>query len=278
VMIALVLAAALAGPAAPTPLEYYSKALATMQGVAEPAYMSFQTNVIGHGWGIAEPCDKGKVEWSFGWGRLMHHMLAWHTLYASANNTETIRTDRHDTCSGPAETFDRPTWRDAYAWVRYGFSQPSATATAQTPQQTVTGTLKTIANVSVIAPGAYRVFDGGAQSCPSGLPRHELHFTPRFDPVNHLLRDVVIETSSMRICMIRLDLDSYQAAGTGYRGDLRLDFSNVAGNWVITRGHAVLAARMAGISLKTASLDFWFTDMTFPSTEAGGSARSVNGT
>jgi hypothetical protein len=262
-MFSLILAAATAALVPPTPLQYYSQALATMQRLSEPAYMSFQTTVVGRGMGIGQPCVDGKIEWQLGWGRQMRGELSWQTLYASANNHETIRTTDGATCSGPAQTFDRPTWQDAYAWVRYGFSQPKATPPPSTSRPTAPA-LKTIADATVIAPGAYRISDGGAQRCPSGTAGHELHFVPRFDPMTHLLRDAVVETSSMRICMIRLDLNSYQAAGTGYRGDLRLDFDDVAGNWIITRGHVVFAARMAGISLKTATYDFWFEDISFP--------------
>lgn len=271
-MLSLILAAATAALAPPTPLQYYSQALATMQRLADPAYISFETSVVGHGMGIAQPCDHGKIEWNFGWGRQVRGELSWHTLYASADNAETIRTADGATCAGPAETFDRPTWRDAYAWVRYGFSPPPKPATpASGPAPTA---LKTIADASVIAPGAYRISDGGPQRCPSGSPGHELHFVPRFDPLTHLLRDAVVEERSMRICMIRLDLDSYQAVGTGYRGDLRLDFDDVSGNWIITGGHAVFAARMAGISLKTAAFDFRFTNIAFPAGEAGVESES----
>lgn len=268
-MLSLILAAATAALVPPTPLQYYSQALATMQRLPEPAYVSFQTTVIGRGMGIAEPCEGGKVVWAFGWGGQMHDRLTWHAIYTSANQNELIRTAEGDTCSGPAKTFDRPTWRDAYAWVRYGFSQaPNASGPAAAPAA-VPAALKTIADVSAIAPGAYRISDGGPQLCPSGSPGHELHFVPRFDPMTHLLRDAVVEAQSRRICMIRLDLNSYQAAGTGYRGDLRLDFGDVGGNWIITRGHAAFAARMAGFSLKTATFDFWFANVTFPSTASG---------
>lgn len=264
-MLSLILAAATAALVPPTPLQYYSQALATMQRLSEPAYISFQTHVTGRGMGLAQPCDRGKVSWAFGWGKQMHAQLTWQTLYASANNDETINTTDGATCSGPAETFDRPTWRDAYSWVRYGFSQPPS-ATKRPTVQSAPSNLKTIADVSVIAPGAYRISDGGAQQCPSGTPGHGLHLTPRFDPMTHLLRDVVVETQSTRICMIRLDLNTTQAAGTGYRGDLRLDFGDVDGNWIITRGHAVFAVRMAGISLKTATYDFWYENIGFPAT------------
>lgn len=265
-MLSLILAAATAALVPPTPLQYYSQALATMERLSDPAYIAFQTHVVGHGMGLAQPCEKGKVSWNLGWGRGMYGQISWQTLYTSANNAETIRTTDGAICSGPAETFDRPTWADAYQWVRYGFSQPpSAPATA--PNASIASSnLKTIANVSVIAPGAYRISDGGAQQCPSGTPGHALHLVPRFDPMTHLLRDVIVDVQSTRICMIRMDLDTLQAAGTGYRGDLRLDFGDVGGHWIITRGHAAMALRMAGISLKTATYDFWYENIGFPAT------------
>lgn len=268
-MLSLILAAATAALVPPTALQYYSQALATMQRLADPAYIAFQTHVNARGMGVAEPCDHGKVLWALGWGSKMHGQLAWRAIYTSADNDETIRTQDGDVCGGPAGSFDRPTWHDAYQWVRYGFSDPPNVATQTGAAGKASSALKTIADVSVIAPGAYRISDGGAQRCPSGSPGHELHFAARFDRLNHLLKDAIIDTASMRICMIRFDLDSYQVAGTGYRGDLRLDFGDVAGNWIVTRGHAVIALRMAGISLKTGVFDFWFTDVSFPASAAG---------
>lgn len=263
-MLSLVLAALSAAPAPLSPLQYYSQALATMQRLPEPAYISFETNVSARGMGIAEPCSQGKIRWWVGWGRDMQNQLTWHAIYASANASEMIRTVTGDTCRGPTEGLDRPTWRDSYAWIRYGiFSQAPKPAkhpgTARTP-----ATLKTIADVSVIAPGSYWVTDGGAQPCPSGSPGHALHFVPRFDSATHPLSDAVIETRSMRICVIRFGLGSYQAVGTGFRGDMQLDFGDVAGNWIITRGHAAMALRAVGISLKSAVFDFWYANVTFP--------------
>lgn len=269
-MVSLILAALTAVPGSPSALQYYSQALATMQRLAQPAHVSFETNVTAHGMGIADPCDHGKIRWSLGWGRGMHNQLAWHAQYDSAGDSETIRTAEGETCRGPAETFDRPTWRDVYAWVRYGiFSQgpnDAAQAASARTAHTTPAALKTIADVSVISPGAYWVSDGGAQRCPSGSPGHELHFAARLDRIKHPLRDAVVETQSMRICMIRFDLGSYQAIGTGFRGDMQLDFGVAGGSWLVTRGHAALAMRMAGLSLKSAVFDFWYTDVNTSST------------
>jgi hypothetical protein len=264
-MMLLILSALAAAASAPSPLQYYSQALATMQSLPDPAYVSFQTNVTARGMGITDPCDKGKIRWSFGFGKQMRNHLNWQAIYDSANASETIHTSAGDVCSGPAETFDRPTWRDAYAWVRYGILSQTSSDTVQgnTAKSVPTG-LKTIADVSVISPGAYTVTDGGAQRCPSGSQGHGLHFVPRFDSAKHPLRDAVVETKTMRVCMIRFDLGSYQAAGSGFRGDMRLDFGDVDGNWMITRGHAAMALRAVGLSLKNVVFEFWYTDVVFP--------------
>lgn len=266
-MLLLLLAAVTAAVVPPTPLQYYSQALATMQRLPEPAYVSFQTNVTARGMGIAEPCYQGKLRWTFGFGSQMHGQLAWHATYESQNASEVIRTAEGETCHGPADTFDRPTWLDAYAWVRYGvFSQAAKAAPVAQEGSVAHSALKTIADVSVIAPGAYSVQDGGAQRCPSGSQGHALHFVPRVDSAKHPLRDAVIETKSTRICMIRFDLGSYQAAGTGFRGDMQLDFDDIGGHWIISRGHAAMALRTIGISLKNVTFDFSYADVTFPTT------------
>lgn len=96
-----------------------------------------------------------------------------------------------------------------------------------------------------------------------------MHFAARFDPVKHPLRDAVVDTQSMRICMIRFDLGSYQSAGTGFRGDMQLDFGDVRGNWIITRGHSAMALRAVGISLKSVTFDFWYSNVAFPAVVSG---------
>lgn len=252
--------------APPTPQQYYSQALAAMARIPQPAYVSFETDVTGRGMGMEAPCLNGKILWGFGWGPDMRRQRSWHATYDSANASEVIRTANGETCRGPAETFDRPTWRDADAWLQHGIMSPTPSAPPQTSSTPAAGSaLKTIASVSVIAPGAYRITDGGSQRCPSGSPGHELHFVPRFDAMKHPLRDAVVEMQPMRICMIRFDLGSYQAVGSGYRGDMELDFGDVAGNWIITGGRAAFALRMAGMSLKTAVLNFRYAGVSFPS-------------
>jgi hypothetical protein len=267
-MIGALMLGVLVAIAPPTPQQYYAQALATMQRLAQPAYVSLQTHLTVHGMAAAQPCDHGKIRWWFGFGPQMRsHELAWDAMYSSQNATEAIRTTDGQTCRGPAQTFDRPTWQDAYAWVRYGILSQGLSSNAQAAAANKAAPpLRTIADVSVVAPGAYSVTDGGAQRCPSGSAGHELHFAPRFDSAKHPLRDAVVETQSTRICMIRFDLGSYQAAGTGFRGDMQLNFGDVAGNWIITRGHAAMALRAVGLSLKSVVFDFWYTNVTFPAT------------
>lgn len=280
-MLSLVLAALTAAPAPPSPLQYYSQALATMQRLPQPPHVSFETIATARGIGIAQPCQKGKIEWTLSFGSHYLHQLGWHATYASDTDDEVIHTTSGETCRGPATVFDRLTWRGAYAWVRHGiFSQAPPAATQTNDTHVAPAPLKTIADVSVIAPGAYRVSDGGSQSCPSGSPGHALRFDPRFDSTNHPLRDAIVETRSMRICMIRFNLGTYQAAGTGFRGDLTLDFGDVGGDWLVTSGHAAMALRGVGISLKSIVVDFRYASVTFPASavctpdDAQGSPRS----
>ncbi len=266
----LILAAAATGGTPPSASQYYSRALDTMKRLAQPAYVSFDTNVTGHGLNVGKPCDNGKIAWHFGLGSQKPPVLKWHATYTSADLSETIHTDDGSVCGGTAQTFDRPTWHDAYNWIRYGMlTDASNTATpAAGASPTPSPDLKTIAEVSVISPGAYFVTDGGAQRCPSGSQGHELHLAPRLDPAKNQLRDVVIESDTARICRIRFNLVTYQSAGTGLRGDMTLDFDTVGGKWMITRGHAAVALKMIGMQLKKATIDFWYSNVQFPATPA----------
>lgn len=256
--------AALAAP--PTPQQYYARALDTMNALPQPAYATFDMDMKAQGAGIATSCSPGAgAAFSVGWGRGMRHELQTQGEYSLSGNAAAIRETDGTYCRDNAALF-KPAWAAMHDWMRYGISEsPNVPAhhASQSAQPQAPG-MRTIASITALAPAAYEVFDRGAAACPSGTQGHALHLIARSNPDEHPLTDVVIETSTMRICFMRFSLVNAVLAGTGAKGDMAVDFGESNGYWAVTHGHAVLSLRMLGVSLKHFSLDMSYAGMQYP--------------
>jgi hypothetical protein len=259
-------AAAAGSPAPPSAAQYYAQALKTMEHLPAPKYVQFETQVQGHGINVYHACKKGTLDFFIGWGGGAKPQDSWTALYEPGTQREIARAGEGETCGAqPAILLDSPTFDAADVWLRYGlFGEPPAPRA--TPVATPASAIKTIATLEVAAPGAYRVTDMGALPCPSGSPGHALHLVPRYDAANHPLRDVIVETQTMRFCMMRFDLGTSEAAGSGFKGDMRIDFGDVHGAWMVTGGHAVFALRLLGFAVKSGVVDYHYSNVSFPQT------------
>lgn len=265
-MILLAAAALIAAVSAPpTPREYYARALDTMNALPQPAYATFDMNLNASGVEIGTSCTpKAGAAFNVGWGRGMRHEIQTQGEYSLSGNAAAIRENDGTFCRDDAAIF-KPQWAAMHDWMSYGISETPHAAPRKTTATPQTGSgLQTIANVTAVAPAAYDVFDYGAAICPSGTPGHHLHLIAVSNPDAHPLTDVIIETASMRFCMMRFNLVNAVAAGTGAKGDMTVDFGESNGYWSVTHGRAVLSLRLLGASLKHFSLDLSYADMQYP--------------
>ncbi|HEY9179788.1 MAG TPA: hypothetical protein VIO32_03650, partial [Candidatus Baltobacteraceae bacterium] len=260
-----VLALAAAVSTAPTPQQYYARALDTMNALPQPAYATFDMDIKASGAEIASSCSpKAGAAFSIGWGRGMRHEIQTRGEYTLSGNAAAIL-EKGTYCRDDAAIF-KPQWAAMHDWMRYGISGAPHFDSAKSPKssKSISARLPTIANVTAVSPAAYDVFDRGAAVCPSGTPGHALHLIAVSNPDEHPLTDVIIEANTMRFCMMRFSLVNAVAAGTGAKGDMTVDFAESNGYWSITHGHAVLSLRMLGVSLKHFMLDTYYANMQYP--------------
>lgn len=261
----LLLAAAISMP--PTPAQYYTRALQTMNALPQPAQLTYNLDLEISGAGASTACwhdsQQQYTVLEVGWGRAMKHDLHLGGRYTLATDSGALRLQDGTYCRARASLL-KPVWPAVHDWMRYGFDGPPPSAKTQPqPVQPVMQNIPTIASVTAVSPGAYRISDAGSALCPGGTAGHALHLVARSDPDAHPLTDVIVETSTMRFCSMRFRLISATVAGTGAKGDAVLDFGENAGFWTVTHSDTVLSLRMLGISLKHFSLDVSYSDFAY---------------
>lgn len=263
-LLALALVAAVLLP--PTPAQYYARALDTMNALPQPSYATYAMDLKAAGAEITTECFANhEAALAIGWGRGMKHEIQARGEYALSGNAAAIQEKDGSYCPDDTAIF-KPQWAAMHDWMRYGISEAPISATKQPPQSGPAHApgLQTIASVTAVAPAAYDVFDDGAAKCPDGSAGHALHLIARSTPDEHPLTDVIIETATMRFCMMRFNLVNAVIAGTGAKGDATVNFGESNGYWSVTHGHLVFSLRMLGVSLKHFALDTSYSDFRYP--------------
>jgi hypothetical protein len=178
----------------------------------------------------------------------------WAETFDSASDSATVDTQTAKALHGEGPLFD-PTWTGAYDWLRYGLDgrrhQRSAqTAPSPDPQ------LKTIATLTVLAPGAYRVTDAGAQPCPDGSAGHHLQFAAKGDWTRHPLTDITVDERTMRFCSVVFRIDPQHIHGA--TGTVQLDYADTGGYWLETHNRVVVLARLFGIGVRHLNIEAYY--------------------
>lgn len=253
--------------AAPSPQEYYSQALRTMNALPQPKYATFEMDMQTRGIGIAAECNENKAAFALGWGRGLTHSLTIRGAYRAADNAGLYQRAAGTYCADDIALF-KPAWSSLHDWIRYGLFSPPSAAASNAPQ-TANTNLPTIASVTAVAPSAYRIYDEGSQACPGGARGHALHLIAKRDPDHYPLTDVVVEQQSLRFCMLRLRLFGEALAGTGAKGDTTVSMGQVGPYWMMTASHTAMSARLIGAAIKSMILDVHYRNMTFPGNLTG---------
>lgn len=158
----------------------------------------------------------------------------------------------------------KPAWPAVHDWMRYGLDNPPPASPTAAPRAASQQRLHTIATITSVAPAAYLISERGPQACPDGSGGYALHLIARHDPDANPLTDVVVQTRTMRFCMMRFRLVNATAAGTGVRGDMTISFGDNAGYWTVNQGHAVMSLRLFGAQFKQFSLDLTYSKVAYP--------------
>lgn len=244
--------------APPSPEQYYAQALAVMRALPQPAKVTVSVSAVGNGVGVYAGPGKNPEDARYAWVQFGSEFsttaASWSDTFDYASDSATVDTQNAKALIGIGPLFD-PTWYGAYDWLRYGLDgrpHPSAAGSAPAPDPR----LETIATLTVMAPGAYRVSDAGARPCPSGEAGHHLQFAAREDWTRHPLTDVTIDERTMRFCSVRFRIDpKHVRGGTGIA---QIDFADVSGYWLETESRIDFLGRIFGIGVRHVSIDLTY--------------------
>jgi CubicO group peptidase (beta-lactamase class C family) len=248
----------------PSAQAFYAAAVATMDRVQQPAFVSYDLRAQSDDIHIGLMVVSNKVWLRFEPGSAP---TDWSVKHRTQDyESEVIDESANDTRYVSPRPFFDPTWFGAFRALRDGMlgfqqanpSRDALTITEPTPPPDTT--LHTIAAVSVIGPAIYAVQDRGLATCPNGDPGHALHLIPRQRDPRKQLSDVTVDLHSMRFCMIRF---GWSEAGF-FTGFVEQHYAKVAGYWVVTDGSIDGTFRVLGIKTHHFTWNYRLNDMTFP--------------
>lgn len=276
--VALTCGVARAGAAdAPVATEMYRRALAVMNDLQEPPFVTARLEGTGEGLRAdltrAGGCDH--VRLSFGNDRadwiVLHRTREPATAIVDQRDGARYLSGAVDPASGHAylSGYD-PTWLSTYQALRAPLLVPQTRCAPppQTPAPQRTEPLSSghdltvIGTVAAIGPGIYHVEDAGSAMCPNGNPGHALHLWSRTRNPRQTLSGVVIETPSMRFCTVRFRMR--RGAGLGIDSVIEQHFAEVGGYWIQTDGFVEATARVAGIASGHGVWRYRYLDVTYP--------------
>ena len=251
--------------ATPSASAYYEAAIAAMQRLPEPPAATFTTTFHSNGLSFSlGPLTNGSTAIYVTWGGNIAELgQQRYRTWMRAHGDRTLNVDAKGKRYYSTSPVFVPTWPGAYDFLRYGWDGKPATSKALHPIATPPPGLKTIAVVSAISPGAYRIDDRGAALCPDGSPGHALHLTALYDPSVHTLSRVVIDTKTMRICSLRFNIfETIVAVSLG--GYVQMNFGDVGNYWVVRSSKIEIAIHTFGIQVKRGDATIAYTAMKFP--------------
>jgi hypothetical protein len=248
----------------PSAQAFYAAAIAAMDRVAQPPYVSYTLEGESGNVHIGLQAQNHQV-----WLLFQHGggTTTWHIQHRTEDyESQVIDGDGGKRYVSQRAFFD-PTWFGAYRALRDGMlgfqnatpprSSLSITALAS---PTPAAAVKTIATISVIGPNIYTVEDRGPATCANGDPGHALHLTPRRRDARHQLSDVVVDLNSMRFCTIRFKWSEE----VWFNGIVEQHYADVGGYWVINGGVLDGTLRVLGVTTGHFVWTYRLTDTVYP--------------
>jgi hypothetical protein len=242
--------------------EVYVKALAAMNALPQPPYVTYRLESSSEGLQVDLAASGGQVwlnvrrgtapdRWS-----LRHRTYDYESEIVNASDGRRFLSQR---------SFFDPTWYGAYRALREGMLESQDPAAPHDPPAEATPTpgpvLKSIGMVSVMGPAIYDVEDRGSAPCPNGDAGRALHLTRRDKDPHHQLSDVIVDVKSMHFCMMRFATPS----GFGFHGNVEVHYADIGGYWMQTDGLLDGTIRAFGVSMHHGTWRYHLVDMQFPS-------------
>lgn len=258
---AALLAASFNASPAPSVQQFYVRAIDAMSGLPQPEYVTYRMVGVGDHLKNGLQVQNKNLWMTIGGG-------SDHTSWSVKHRTFDYRSLVTDDADGREYVTERsffdPTWFGTERALRKGmlFAQDPSPPRNLHPaaQPTPPPSLKTIAMTSVMSPSLYNIADRGAARCSNGDPGHALHLWPRERGQMHQLSDVIVDTRSMRFCMMRYSVSDF----IGFQGIVEQHFADVGGYWMQTDGLIDGTLRIFGISAHHGMWRYRLDDMRFP--------------
>lgn len=250
-------------PADPSAQAFYAKAVATMDRVIQPPYITYELQAQSNSLHVGLQTTGENVWLLFQGGSAPTDWRVRHRTqdYESEVLDESNRGARYIS----ARPFFDPTWFGAFRALRdgmVGYQNPDPQRDALTiaePTPQADASLHTIAAVSVIGPSVYAVQDRGPATCSNGDPGHALHLVPRRHDPREQLSDVTVDLNSMRFCSIRFRWNTLVSTLL-----VEQHYADVGGYWVVTDGSLEGGSHLFGMRLNHFIWDYRLNNMTFP--------------
>jgi hypothetical protein len=257
----MLLAAGIAASSVPSVQQFYVSAIDAMSGLPQPEYVTYRMDGTSEGLPIGLIVQNGNLWLNVGGGG---STSSWSIRHRTFDYRSVVTDDADGKEYVTERSFFDPTWFGTERALRKGMldSQDQAPPRQLNPKTDPTPPpdLKTIAMTSVMSPSLYHIADRGPATCANGDPGHALHLWPRDRSHFHQLSDVIVDTRSMRFCMMR-----YSITGLiGFYGVVEQHFADVGGYWMQTDGFLDGTIRVLGISFHHGVWRYKLDDMQFP--------------
>jgi hypothetical protein len=247
---------------------YYRAALAAMQNVAQPPFLTYRTSVpAGDATLEIARGDDGRAELAVISGR--SPARSWRVAYRRSDGIASVEMPDGTRLLSNLAMFD-PTWGGAFAWLRGGIGTSIVTAPSEVlpPESTPAagGTAPPLlAVVTAVNENAYRLNDGGTFACADGRAGRRIWAAAKSDANLHPLTEVVVDEGTHRFCTMRFHQRLSGAAAT-FDATYELHFAQAGRYYLITDGSASGDIRPRGGSPFRIDTSFRYDLFAFPAT------------
>jgi len=237
-----------------------------MNSLARPAAAKFRTEMTAKGSGVRLSDENGKASLLIGIGSAYKDHASWSTDLSEAGDAKVIA-DGKPPLIADSPLFN-PTWTGVYDWIRYGIdgAPQSKVVIAATPVPSPSPVadsgleLASIGIVQAISVAFYDVSDDGPATCPAGSVGEHYHLRAYANPEAHPVTDMTIDRALDRICAVKFNVG--KSSALSLTGSYELDFADISGYWLVTKGHGDFLYRLFGLGAKRSSIDFTYSDFT----------------
>lgn len=223
--------------------QYFLDALARMNGVAQPPYVSYEVVVRATGaqyYIIRDPIT-GNAEYGFSVGHALGETdNRWNVYVRTRDETTAVQfPNAYAITHFPVLN---ATWGGIDDWMRFGIAGRAATRVPEaTPSPVASTGARVIAVVHAFSTPEYDVRGGEAAMCDNGSAGRIFYLRAKFDPYRHPATDVTVDNATHTVCTIRFELQHNDIVDRD--GFVELHLAKTGGVYMVRRGEISFVAR-----------------------------------